>query len=153
MLNGLNSLSSNALSSFLSNGSSNSLFSSLSGFSPFDSVFTQAMNQAKTPKDKMETALAEVRFNNMNTLFGAVSGDNSPSSILGSTGSLAMDFGSVPDEVKLLEQRLGMISALTSSLQSASNQSAVIGLQNQLLMNKDLANFGTTSGSGINSLV
>ena len=153
MLNGLNPLDSSALNSLLSNGSNNPVSSLLGGFSPFDSVFTQAMNQAKTPKDKMETALAEVRFNNMNTLFGAVSGDNSPSSILGSAGSLAMDFGSVPDEVKLLEQRLGMIPSLTSTPQAASNQNALIGLQNQLLMNKALANFGTTSGSGINSLV
>lgn len=157
---GSNILSSLALNSLFSSGSSDSLLGALGGSSSFDSIYTQAMNQAKTPADKAKAAFLKVQFDNLNTLYSAVNGSNSSDSLFGgsddslfgSVSSLAMDLGSVPAQVNQLEQQLGLTPSSTSSASSASNTNAALGLEAGMLLNNDLANFGSDSGSGVNAL-
>ncbi len=162
MISGTNPISNN--NSLLSNSSTDSLLSALGGSTSFDSIFTQAMNQAKTPAAKMQDALLEVQYNDLNALYNAVSGDSSDDSsdplLSSSTDSLALDLGSVSSQVSQLEQELGITpstsgTSSSSSASSASNMNAALGLQAQMLLNNDLANFGSSSdsSSGIDSLV
>ncbi len=150
MLNGLNNISSSALNDLLSSGSAGSL---LGGATPFSSIFSQAMSQATTPAQKMEDAFLAVEYDNMTTLYDAVSGTDSTDSLLSSTNSLASDLGSVSAQVSQLEQQLGIVSTPTSSTQSATNMNSALALQAQMLVNNDLANFGSSSGSNINALL
>jgi len=152
MLNGLNPINSADPSSILSSGSSNSLTSSLTGATSFDSIFTQAENQAKTPAQKLQAALLQVKYDNMNALFDAVSGNTSPDPLLGSSAALGLDLGSVTSQLTQLEQQLGINPTSASSAQATSNANAALGLQGQMLLNNDLASFGTDTGSGINTL-
>lgn len=154
MDNSLNPISSSDLSSLLSSNSPDPLASALGGSSSFDSIFTQAMNQATTPAEKLEDAFLEVEYSDMNALYAAVSGDDtSTSSIFGSIGSLASDLGSASAQLSQLEQALGLSTSSSSSgTQPASNMGAALGLEAQQLMNNDLASFGTDTGSGIDAL-
>ena len=153
MTNGLNSINSSDLNSLLSSYSTDPLASALGGSSSFDSIFTQAMNQATTPADKLKDAFLEVEYSDMNALYAAVSGDNNTAeSVLGSIGSLATDLGSVSAQLSQLEQALGLPSSSTATSQPASNMGAALGLEAQMLLNNNLANFGTDTGSGIDAL-
>jgi hypothetical protein len=164
MISGTNPINNN--SSLSSAANTESLLSALGGSStPFDSVFTQAMNQATTPAAKAEDALLEVQYTDLNTLYNAVSGgDSSSGSLLGgsSTASLALDLGSVSAQVSQLEQQLGITpsssgTSSTTGSQAASNTDAALGLQAGLLYNQDLSGLGSSSSgassSGINALV
>jgi hypothetical protein len=161
MLSGTNSINSNNNNSLVSANDTNSLLNALGGSaSSFDSIFTQAMNQATTPAAKMQDALLEVQYNDMNTLYNAVSGDGSSTdSLLGSsTSSLAMDLGSVSSQVQQLEQQLGITSSTPTGTttgtnnSSASNTNAALGLEAGLLYNQDLANFGSSSSDSSTGL-
>jgi hypothetical protein len=154
MFSGTSPIGSNNNNSLISANDTNSLLNALGGSSStFDSVFTQAMSQAKTPAEKMQDALLEVQYNNLNTLYNAVSGDDSSdNSLLSSTNSLAMDLGSVSGQVTQLEQQLGLTPTATSTPQSPSNMNAALGLEAQMLENQNLANFGSDSSSGLNAL-
>jgi hypothetical protein len=88
----------------------------------------------------------------MNTLYNAVSGDDSSDSLLSSTDSLALDLGSVAGQVSQLEQELGMTPTATSTPQTPANTTAALGLEAGMLLNNDLANFGSDSDSGVNAL-
>ncbi len=146
MFNGLNSLTPTALSALLTSGSS-----ALGG--SFDSLFSQAMNQASTPAQKFEDAWLSVEYSNLNTLYAAVSGTDNTDSLLSSTNSLAMDFGSVSAQVSQLEQQLGMISTPAVNTQPATNMNAALALEAQMLFNNNLVNFGSDSGTNVNALV
>ena len=155
MISGSNPINNN--NSLLSANDTNSLLNALGGSSStFDNIFTQAMNQAKTPGQKAEAALMEVQYNNLNTLYNAVSGDSSSTdSLLSSTNSLALDLGSVAGQVSQLEQQLGMTPTASSTPQNPSNTTAALGLQAGLLYNQELANFGSSSsdsGTGLDAL-
>ncbi len=152
MLNGIN-----PIDSLFSSGSSDSLTSALGGTNSFDSIFTQAMNQAQTPAQKAQTAFLEVQYNDMNTLYSAVSGDSTNSLFGSSTAMLGLDMGSLSSQLNQLENLLGMGSSSAGQGQasgspSLSNTNAALGLESQQLLNNDLASFGTDSNSGINAL-
>ena len=152
MINGLNSID-----SLFSSGSSDSLAAALGGSNSFDSIFTQAMNQAQTPAQKAQTAFLEVQYKDLNTLYGAVSG-NSTDSLFGSTtASLGLDLGSLSAQLNQLENLLGTGSSANNTgaapnSQPLSNTNAALGLESQMLLNNDLASFGTDGSSGINTL-
>lgn len=154
MISGTNPINNN--NSLLSANDTNSLLNALGGSSStFDNIFTQAMNQAKTPAQKAQAALMEVQYNNLNTLYNAVSGDNSSTdSLLSSTNSLALDLGSVAGQVSQLEQQLGLTPTPTSTPQTPTNMNAALGLEAQMLENQSLANFGNSadSSTGLNAL-
>jgi hypothetical protein len=152
MINGIN-----PIDSLFSSGSSDSLAEALGGSNSFDSVFTQAMNQAQTPAQKAQTAFLEVQYNDMNTLYSAVSGDSTDSLFGSSTGTLGLDLGSLSAQLNQLENLLGTGASsnspgASSNSQALSNTNAALGLESQELLNNDLASFGTDGSSGINTL-
>jgi hypothetical protein len=151
MINGIN-----PINSLFSSGSSDSLAEALGGSNSFDSIFTQAMNQAQTPAQKARTAFLEVQYNDMNTLYGAVSGDSTDSLFGSSTGALGLDLGSLSAQLNQLENLLGTGSsngtAPASGSPALSNTNAALGLESQELLNNDLATFGTDGSSSINTL-
>jgi hypothetical protein len=150
MINGLNSID-NAI---LSSGSGGGLLSGLDGSPSFDSIFSQAMSQAQTPAQKAQVALQEVQYDNLNTLYDAVSGNSSDSLFGSSLGMLATDLGSVSSQLSQLEQWLGIGSGSTaSSAPPALDMNTALSLEAQQLINNDIASFGTDGSSGINSLV
>jgi hypothetical protein len=147
MINGIN-----PIDSLFSSGSSDSLAEALGGSNSFDSVFTQAMNQAQTPAQKAQTAFLEVQYNDMNTLYSAVSGDSTDSLFGSSTATLGLDLGSLSAQLNQLENLLGTGSS-SNGAGPASNTNAALGLESQELLNNDLASFGTDGSSSINALV
>ncbi len=153
MISGTNPINNN--NSITSANNTDSLLSALSGGSTsFDSIFSQAMSQAKTPGQKAQVALEGVEYNNLNTLYNAVSGNNSSDSLLSSTNSLAMDLGSVAGQVSQLEQELGMTPTPTTTPQSPTDMNSALGLEAQMLENQNLANFGNSgdSSTGLDAL-
>ncbi len=153
MISGANSINNNNLQ--LSANETNSILNALGGgSSTFDNIFTQAMNQATTPAAKLQDALLAVQYDDMNTLYNAVSGNDSTDSLLSSTNSLAMDLGSVAGQVSQLEQELGMTPTPTTTPQTPTNMNAALGLEAQMLENQSLANFGNSadSSTGLDAL-
>lgn len=123
------------------------------GDGSFDGIFNQAMSQATTPQQKAQTAFLQVEYDNLNTLYNAVSGNTDP--LMGSVDSLMnLDMTSLSSQLSQLDNLLGLPStpAATGSSQGLTDNQ-IMGLQAQQLLNNDLASFGTDSSSGINSLV
>jgi hypothetical protein len=150
MINGIN-----PIDSLFSPGSSDSLADALGGSGNFDSVFTQAMNQAQTPAQK---AFLEVQYDDMNNLYSAVSGDSTDSLFGSSGGILGFDLGSLSAQLNQLENLLGVNPSPNASTSQApdsqplSNTNALLGLESQELLNNDLASFGMDGSSSIDAL-
>jgi hypothetical protein len=149
-VNSISSVGSNSVPDY------SSLLSALGGDSlGSGGLFSQAMSQASTPRQKAQTAFLQVEYDNLNTLYNAVSGGSDP--LTGSMNDLmGLDMGSLSSQLRQLATLLGLPSnpATTGTdnpLGLTENQ--IMGLQAQQLLNNDLASFGTDSNPGINTLV
>lgn len=122
----------------------------------FGNLFDQAMSQASTPQQKAQTAFLQVEYDNMNTLYGAVSGNSDP--LMGSVSDMmGLEMGSLSSQLSQLETLLGLPTSGSGSNSALNTQSLssdqMMGLEAQQLLNNDLASFGTDSSSGINTLI
>ncbi len=126
----------------------NSLFSTLGGNSlAFGSVFTQAMNQAKTPADAAKIQWRQAEYSDLTDLSNLGSGSSLGGLGLGDLFGAGGAF-SLPSWATKEEQLLGndpVIQQLMNVQQQAS-----FALQSQF--NQNLADFGST-GSSVNSLI
>jgi hypothetical protein len=135
------------VNSNLTNPDFNSLFSAIGGNSlAFGSVFTQAMNQAKTPANAAKIQWLQAEYSDLTDLSNLGSGSSAGlglGDLFGAGGAL-----SLPSWAGKEEQLLGndpVIQQLMNVQQQAS-----FALQSQF--NQNLADFGS-SGSSVNSLI
>jgi hypothetical protein len=140
----------NPVSNVLANDYSSLLGAASGGITDFNSLFSQAMNAAKTPAQKAQVDFAQVQYSDLNVL-SSMADPSSGSTDFSSIASLASILGgnSSPFSIPTWETDLANLLGPSSTAAQALNLDQQASLFSQSLFNNDLSSLG----SSINSLM
>ncbi len=116
----------------------------------FSSLFSQAMNAAKTPTQKAQVDFAETQYSDLNVL-SSMADPSSSATNLSSIASLAFILGDTtsPSSIPAWETDLANLLGPNSTAAQALNVGQQASLLSQSILNGDLSSLG----SSVNSLM